>query len=186
MYNPKSHVFSYGGTTPKMDREPHVLKEFCRHMRRRYRASYKIVPDALGCGLVINEDGATVDGVLRTSKGPVAPRAHRLDHRTEHSRRAFCASTSRCLLPAPSFPARRGRFHRLLGCHHHDDPMTARRRILPRRLGRRRGSIEHLVPISRAKSGASGADGRGRICEDYEDATREERPRCAAAGARCA
>lgn len=72
MYNPKTHVFSYGGTTPKVDREPHVLNEFCIYMRRRYGASYKVIPDALGCGLVINQDGATVDGVLRTSQGPVA------------------------------------------------------------------------------------------------------------------
>ena len=72
MFNPKTHVFSYGGTTPKVDREPHVLNEFCKHMRRRYRASYKVIPDALDCGLVVNEDGATVDGALRTPQGPVA------------------------------------------------------------------------------------------------------------------
>lgn len=72
MFNPKTHVFSYGGTTPKVDREPHVLNEFCIYMRRRYGASYKVIPDALGCGLVINEDGATVDGVLRTPQGPAA------------------------------------------------------------------------------------------------------------------
>lgn len=72
MFNPKTHVFSYGGTMPKVDREPHVLNEFCLYMRHRYGASYKVIPDALGCGLVINEDGATVDGVLRTPQGPVA------------------------------------------------------------------------------------------------------------------
>lgn len=73
-YNPQAHVFSYGGTAPKEWRERHALEEFCKRMRTRHKASFSIVPirDALSCGLVVNPEGSTVDGVLRTSRGMVA------------------------------------------------------------------------------------------------------------------
>lgn len=73
-YSPRTHVFSYGGTTPKVKRERYALDEFCKRMRKRYKASYRVVKmqDALHRGLVLNVDGSTVDGVLRTSRGPVA------------------------------------------------------------------------------------------------------------------
>jgi hypothetical protein len=73
-FNPSTRVFGYGGTTPKLKRERYVLDEFCKRMRRRHRACCNVmrVRDALRRGLVINVDGSTVDGVLRTSAGPVA------------------------------------------------------------------------------------------------------------------
>jgi hypothetical protein len=73
-YSPRTHVFSYGGITPKVKRERYALDEFCKRMRTRYKASYRVVRmrDALRRGLVVNVDGSTVDGVLRTSRGPVA------------------------------------------------------------------------------------------------------------------
>lgn len=73
-YSPRTHVFGYDGTTPKVLRERYTLEEFCKRMRTRHKASYRIVPmrDALRRGLVVNVDGSTVDGVLRTSRGPVA------------------------------------------------------------------------------------------------------------------
>lgn len=77
-YSPRTHVFTYGWTRPgprrKVRHERLTLEEFCKAMRRHHRASYRVVPmrDALRRGLVVNVDGSTVDGVLRTSRGPVA------------------------------------------------------------------------------------------------------------------
>jgi len=64
----------YGGTTPKLVRECHVLHEFCKFMATHYRASYEPlnIHTATNQGLVVELNGATVDGVLRTSRGPVA------------------------------------------------------------------------------------------------------------------
>ncbi len=72
LFNPRTHVFNYG--VPTHGRERYALDEFCKELRHRYRASYKIVPtqQALRRGLVVEVDGATVDGVLRTSRGMVA------------------------------------------------------------------------------------------------------------------
>lgn len=73
-YSPKTHVFDYGGTAPKDRRERYTLDEFCKRMRSRYGAKFRVIPinDALRSGLVINIDGSTVDGVLRTTRGPIA------------------------------------------------------------------------------------------------------------------
>lgn len=57
-----------------MQRERYTLEEFCKRMRARHKASYRMVPirDAVRRGIVVNADGSTVDGVLRTSRGHVA------------------------------------------------------------------------------------------------------------------
>lgn len=73
-YNPRTHVFGYGGTTPKVKRERFALDEFCKRMRSHHCASYRVVlmSDALRRGLVKEVEGSTVDGVIRTSRGMVA------------------------------------------------------------------------------------------------------------------
>lgn len=73
-YSPRTHVFAYGPTAPKATRERLVLEEFCRRMRDWYCASYRPIPVnvALRRRLIVETGGATVDGVLRTSAGPVA------------------------------------------------------------------------------------------------------------------
>jgi hypothetical protein len=71
-YSPRTHVFNYGGIADTSKRERHVLSEFCKRMKRAHGASYKAVRDPVTHGLVIEVDGATVDGVLQTRAGPVA------------------------------------------------------------------------------------------------------------------
>lgn len=73
-YSARTHVFGYGGTTPKARRERYALEEFCKRMRRRHGATYSVVRlrDALRRGLVVNLDGTSIDGVIRTAAGPVA------------------------------------------------------------------------------------------------------------------
>lgn len=70
----RAEAVSYGGTTPKLRRERFTLEEFCKRMRTKHKASFRTVPirDALRRELVMTECGATVDGVLRTSRGFVA------------------------------------------------------------------------------------------------------------------
>lgn len=73
-YNPRTHVFNYGGVTPKDRRERFAIEEFCKRMRVQYKASYHAMrlDTAVDQGLIKIVDGSTVDGVLRTSRGPVA------------------------------------------------------------------------------------------------------------------
>ena len=73
-YSPRTYVHTYGGITPKVKRERYALDEFCKRMRLRHNASYRSIriAEALRRELVVNVDGSTVDGVLRTSRGPVA------------------------------------------------------------------------------------------------------------------
>lgn len=73
-YDPQTHVFSFAGTTNKGVREAGALMQFCNAMRRRFGASYRVVPvsDALTAGIIFEIYGATVDGMIETSHGLVA------------------------------------------------------------------------------------------------------------------